>query len=206
MKYTVDHFNGAEARVVSRVPCRTLVVALSRFNDKVAQHMADPEAIVLLTLRHEDRGSGTVLASKSRTETQEVRFNPAFYAEWLKTMGPACGGPELTPVLFRMERNEGRGESCLAVFPTVPEDESGKMSCYSHVGQHASVDYGYYLKTRAATPEEYAELKRELESYGPPDAHYRLRICRRMTRGLRDEFKVAFLKMVKAPGVQSCRS
>lgn len=34
---------------------------------------------------------------------------------------------------------------------------------------------------RLATPTEYASLKRELENYGPPDAHYVLDIRKRMT-------------------------
>lgn len=111
---------------------------------------------------------------------------------------------EVTAVLFRMERNEGNGESCLAVFPSIPADVGYTMSCYSHIGQHAGCTYKYYRSTRPAAPEEYADLKRELESYGPPDAHYRLRVVSRLTKGLRDELLANVRRLRQAPGVQPC--
>jgi len=54
------------------------------------------------------------------------------------------------------------------------------MSCFAHIGQHSACDLGWYNQTRPATPEEYADLKRELESapYG-----YKLKIYHRMQRG-----------------------
>ena len=91
---------------------------------------------------------------------------------------------EETPVLFRKKYGE-----ITAVFPCEPGTTDGlTMSCYVHVGQHGSCDFGWYNTTRLAKPEEYADLKRELESapYG-----YRLKVYRRMTTQLRERFRSA---------------
>lgn len=94
---------------------------------------------------------------------------------------------DLTPVLFRVHRApKTHGDEVTAVFPCEPADYVGQlMSCYVHVGQHGSCDFGWYLKTRPARPEEYADLKAELESapYG-----YRLKIYQRINRKLRETF------------------
>jgi hypothetical protein len=42
-------------------------------------------------------------------------------------------------------------------------------TCYARVGQHSSYSHGWYVKTRAAKPEEYAALLRELEQIGYDD-------------------------------------
>lgn len=91
----------------------------------------------------------------------------------------------VTPVLFRVERNgPGRG-SVTAVFPTIPADASGHlMCCYAQVGQHSGCSWSWYLKTRPATPEEYAPLAAELEAIG-----YRLQVARRITRQHREALR-----------------
>jgi hypothetical protein len=61
-------------------------------------------------------------------------------------------------VLFRID-DDG---DVTAVFP-FEEGSPGMMTCYAHVGQHSSCDIGWLQETRAATEEEYASLKRELE-------------------------------------------
>lgn len=89
---------------------------------------------------------------------------------------------EVTPVVFRKERD---GE-ITAVFPCDPADTNGNlMSCFAHVGQHSACGFEWYYTTKPALPEEYADLKQELESapYG-----YRLRVYRRITSELRDRF------------------
>ena len=54
----------------------------------------------------------------------------------------------------------------LALFPY--EHEQGYMVLsYVHVGQHGAADYGLCMRTtKAAAPEEYAGLKKELENRG----------------------------------------
>ena len=89
-----------------------------------------------------------------------------------------------TPVIFRADR--GKDPEITAVFPCEPHDLQGlSMSCYAHIGQHGGCCLEWYHKTRAAKPEEYADLKRELEAapFG-----YRLKIYKRMTRQLREAF------------------
>jgi hypothetical protein len=89
---------------------------------------------------------------------------------------------EIIPVIFRKDYEGGQWH-ITAVFPTEPGlPESGSMTCYAHVGQHSSCSYGWYVGTKAANPEEYSDLREELESIG-----YKLRVYKRMTRQHRDE-------------------
>jgi hypothetical protein len=64
----------------------------------------------------------------------------------------------------------------LAVFPDEPYgDTAGSLTCYAHLGQHSACCPEYVTNPEAltpeiiirnATPEEYAELKSELEGVG----------------------------------------
>lgn len=78
-------------------------------------------------------------------------------------------------VVFRVWR--ATPKTVLALFPA--EDEgSGHCSSYEHIGQHGGANYQGCIKaTRPAQPEEYADLKRELERIG-----YELEIRTRYTR------------------------
>ena len=55
----------------------------------------------------------------------------------------------------------------IALFPEMREPRGLCMS-YMHIGQHGSADYNIvtYGATKPATPEEYSDLKTELESIG----------------------------------------
>lgn len=75
---------------------------------------------------------------------------------------------EKTVVIFRVWRKEG---TVIALFPDI--DGDGHCSSYKHVGQHSPADRfspaDYKLvvsKTRLATPEEYADLFKELDHAG----------------------------------------
>ena len=85
---------------------------------------------------------------------------------------------EVVPVMFRtVQHGPFRGD-VTAVFPTIPANHRGDMTCYAHVGQHGACGREWMLSdTRPARPEEYAALKRELESIG-----YRLRVIQRSPR------------------------
>lgn len=82
---------------------------------------------------------------------------------------------EETPVIFR-KWNDG---SIIALFPADPgTNHAYTCSSYEHVGQHGAAEpVGVIRRTRPATPQEYADLKRELESapYG-----YRLKVFQRL--------------------------
>lgn len=90
-----------------------------------------------------------------------------------------------TPVIFRAQMEAGT-LWITAVFPTEPATMQGdKFTIYQHVGQHGAASLDWYRRTRAATPAEYADLKRELEAapFG-----YRLKVFRYITRPHRIAF------------------
>lgn len=81
-------------------------------------------------------------------------------------------------VVFRKWLNPSR--DIIALFPLEPSDVAG-IYCmsYEHFGQHGSADYtAAMLRTVTADPEEYAELKAELEKIG-----YDLDVRRRCPKG-----------------------
>ena len=84
-----------------------------------------------------------------------------------------------TIVLFRADKAGPFKGVVAAVFPCEPHSSEFDMVCYSHVGQHSACSPGWMRSTRPALPSEYADLKRELETYGPPDAHYDLDVRQR---------------------------
>ncbi len=80
-----------------------------------------------------------------------------------------------TRVVFRVF--PGADHDVIAVFPDHIANPDGDLLCYQHVGQHGAASRYIADRTRLAEPEEYAPLKRELESIG-----YVLDIRRRITR------------------------
>lgn len=69
-----------------------------------------------------------------------------------------------TKVIFKIEAPceiEGRKlpRDIVAFFPE-------NMMCYSHIGQHSEYSVEYCHDCKPATPEQYADLKAELESIG----------------------------------------
>jgi len=89
----------------------------------------------------------------------------------------------IVPVLFRVWRHRTMGSGVIAIFPTIDEG-GGRVQMFEHIGQHGAGDlHGVINRTRPATPEEYAPLKRELE--GAP-YRYRLRVVQRASRRLRE--------------------
>lgn len=115
--------------------------------------------------------------------------------------GAADESPEPeTPVIFRAERSGKFKGDVTAVFPCDPADAHGhSMSCFAHIGQHSGCSFEWYYTTRAATPAEYAGLKRELESapYG-----YRLKVYSRMQPWMREAAREAVRKMAAGPAAR----
>lgn len=81
-----------------------------------------------------------------------------------------------TKVIFRKEKESGEID---AIFPEiVGNTDPYIMSCYSHIGQHATCSMCYvWYHTIKPTEEEIQPLKKELESIG-----YNLDIKFRMTQ------------------------
>lgn len=67
-------------------------------------------------------------------------------------------------VVFRVWRDTG---GVFALFPYDVADSRGHCTAYEHVGQHGAADYvGCIERSRPATEQEYARLRRELEDLG----------------------------------------
>lgn len=85
---------------------------------------------------------------------------------------------EETPVIFR-KYGPRHGGAVIALFPAnLGTYDPYTCSSYVHIGQHGSADpSGVIQSTRQATPEEFADLKAELE--GAPYG-YRLKTFHRL--------------------------
>lgn len=88
-----------------------------------------------------------------------------------------------TKVIFRIWPKRNGGE-VIAIFPRdVGTNDPHTCSSYMRVGQHASCRPDHLTALlRLAKPAEYADLKAELENYGPDDAHYVLDVQKRCAR------------------------
>lgn len=76
-------------------------------------------------------------------------------------------------VIFR--KFKSKCESIIAIFPEIPGSLPSYCMNYQHVGQHGHGS-DYLSNTVPAAPEEYADLKKELETIG-----YELKVCKRIT-------------------------
>lgn len=80
---------------------------------------------------------------------------------------------EITEVIFR-KFPEG---DVIALFPYEISNWKGDIMSYQHVGQHGDCDYNLIVsKTKLATPEEYADLKKELETH----YDYKFKVLKKM--------------------------
>lgn len=81
-------------------------------------------------------------------------------------------------VIFRKEKSGYLKGEIYALFPHKVETHEGHVMAYAHVGQHAHADYNYCIHSSVpAKPEEYADLKKELESIG-----YNLNVIQKQNR------------------------
>ena len=90
----------------------------------------------------------------------------------------------ITKVIFRFWDGE-----VIALFPEDPSDVQNWYNCssYMHIGQHSGADSQHIINSsRPATPEEYASLKKELESY---PYNYRFEIRQRISPEMRETRK-----------------
>ena len=75
---------------------------------------------------------------------------------------------QTTEVQFRLFRGE-----VTAVFPYIIESPCNVV-CYMHIGQHSVCHWDFNSVSKPATPEQYADLYKELESIG-----YKLKVIKR---------------------------
>ena len=72
-----------------------------------------------------------------------------------------------TKVMFLVNERDPEDTDLFAYFPEENHDREGKYkTAYSHMGQHSSASPEYAKESRQASPEEYADLKAELEGIG----------------------------------------
>jgi hypothetical protein len=70
-------------------------------------------------------------------------------------------------VVFLVNEADPKNPDLFAYFPEENYDQTGKFKmAYSHIGQHSAANPQYAADSREATPEEYADLKAELEGVG----------------------------------------
>lgn len=124
-------------------------------------------------------------------------MTPAFKLEnWAPV--PVEARP-LLPVIFRAYRSGDFKGTVTAVFPTLPgTSDPYTATCYAHVGQHSTCDRAWYATTRAATPEESADLLRELRGIYERDDDsdaVRLQLVQRWTRHHDDARKAELHRM-----------
>ena len=76
-------------------------------------------------------------------------------------------GADSTKVMFLVNETDPENHDVFAYFPEEKHDVNGEYNVgYSHVGQHSAVHPAYAAESRPATPEEYQDLKAELEGVG----------------------------------------
>lgn len=70
-------------------------------------------------------------------------------------------------IIFRVDTSKDFKGTVFALFPHDVCDHRGHVTSYQHVGQHSGADYrGCIATSKPATPEQYADLKAEMESIG----------------------------------------
>lgn len=67
-----------------------------------------------------------------------------------------------TTVIFRRFKDG----DVIAILPYEIATKQGHVSSYMHIGQHSAASLDVIGDTKLATPEQYAELQKELESIG----------------------------------------
>ena len=83
-----------------------------------------------------------------------------------------------TDVIFRVDTKLEPKGTIFALMPHQCCDHEGHIDTYQHVGQHSTANYRYCVSiSRLATPEEYKDLKEEMESLG-----YDLRVIKKQNR------------------------
>ena len=107
--------------------------------------------------------------------------------------------PEKTIVIFRRYPKKEGGE-VIAIFPCVPATNNAyTCSCYVHMGQHGACDPIHVImntKPGKLNDPDVKALKRELEHYGPPDAHYHLDVRQRYSHRYLDDRRADLSKEV----------
>ena len=72
-----------------------------------------------------------------------------------------------TDVIFRVDKTKDFKGTVFALLPHEVCDKAGHVTTYQHLGQHSAADYKHCIsRSRPATPAEYFDLFKEMESVG----------------------------------------
>lgn len=138
-----------------------------------------------LFIRRKKRGTSEAGKGLRVGELREINFESGSVGVPLSAeeIEELHASQDSVPVLFRVNKRGQFKGTVTAVFPTLP-GSPGYLMCYAHIGQHASCSKHWIADTRPAKPEEYAALKRELES---EPFRYVLRVVQRISRQMDNE-------------------
>lgn len=93
-------------------------------------------------------------------------------------------------IIFRVDTSKDFKGTVFALFPHDCDSFDGGVTTYQHLGQHSVADYNYCIATsKLATPEQYADLKAEMESIG-----YEINVVKRQNR---DKFLKSYYEVRK---------
>ena len=73
-----------------------------------------------------------------------------------------------------------KSDEIIAFMPYEITNKNGDFLCYTHMGQHSSCDYGYYLNCKPVKIENYENLLNELKAVGYKDIN--IKIIKRINR------------------------
>lgn len=73
-------------------------------------------------------------------------------------------GENVVRLVFRAERNKDAEVTAVYDEPLSDSSRVAILTVYAHMGQHGSGSLDWYRRTRAAKPEEYAPLLKEMQS------------------------------------------
>jgi hypothetical protein len=106
-------------------------------------------------------------AGEEVMKRKEQKLAPTGLPKQGKKPEVAESNEPVTKVIFLVNEKDPNDPDLFAYFPEETYDKAGRFKTgYSHVGQHSAVSPQYAAESRPATPEEYADLKTELESIG----------------------------------------
>lgn len=117
-------------------------------------------------MAHKDQSGRT--ASQFLRETFEFEYCPEC-AQDVKNHTAVIAATGLwfalckTQVIFR-KWPKSEGGDVFALFPCDPATNAYDCDCYEHLGGHGAANLDIIYRSKLAKPEEYAALKRELES------------------------------------------
>lgn len=148
----LQHSKGATVKEETKYRCtfnRTKFNNMTNYAEQMAYEAKCAEVVTCYNLYFVDRGFIEI----TKTEFDYFNSLPSIKGTNIST--------DKTEVVFYMEVNadDTTWVTPLAYFPK-------EGTCYAHIGQHSECSPEYVANLKRATPEQYADLKAELESIG----------------------------------------